>query len=276
MSRLKTNTNQQQHRLLSKHFKELGNNKTIVIIGGRETGKTTLIKNILYYQSPYIRTPFLISGTSNMKGDFDKHIPPLFIHDTYESSHMKGLYQMQKKIKHDPTISKQIERKKLKKHCVVVMDDVVSDDKIWKNCKFFKKLFFEGRHSDINIIISIHDPIKLPSTLRGQVQYLIITSLRQEPRLKHVFENYWPQQFGNFKKFKEICSIATRGWDALFIDLDKANKSNTFTNVVRYIRAAPEENLPNFRIGLRSYWSACRQYYDKRWKYINCVGEDNI
>ena len=59
--------------------------KVIVLIGKRETGKSVLVKDLLYYQKD-IPIGTVISATESANCFYGNIIPPIFIHDEYTLS----------------------------------------------------------------------------------------------------------------------------------------------------------------------------------------------
>jgi hypothetical protein len=57
----------------------------IVLIGRRDTGKSYLVRDLLYYHQD-IPIGTVISGTEAGNGFFSAHVPKLFIHDEYNSA----------------------------------------------------------------------------------------------------------------------------------------------------------------------------------------------
>ena len=57
----------------------------IVLIGRRDTGKSFLVKDVLYHQQ-YIQIGTVISGTEEGNGFYGKLVPKLFIHNEYNTA----------------------------------------------------------------------------------------------------------------------------------------------------------------------------------------------
>ena len=57
----------------------------IVLIGKRDTGKSFLVRDLLYYQQD-IPIGTVISGTEEGNGFYSKMVPRLFIHNEYNTA----------------------------------------------------------------------------------------------------------------------------------------------------------------------------------------------
>ena len=56
----------------------------VVLIGRRDTGKSFLVRDLLYYHQD-IPIGTVISGTEEGNGFYSNHVPKLFIHDEYNT-----------------------------------------------------------------------------------------------------------------------------------------------------------------------------------------------
>ena len=61
------------------------NGPVIVFIGRRDTGKSFLVRDLLYYHQD-IPIGTVISGTESGNGFYAQHVPKLFIHDEYNTA----------------------------------------------------------------------------------------------------------------------------------------------------------------------------------------------
>ena len=57
----------------------------IVLIGRRDTGKSYLVRDLLYYHQD-IPIGTVISGTEAGNGFYSQHVPKLFIHEEYNTA----------------------------------------------------------------------------------------------------------------------------------------------------------------------------------------------
>ena len=67
----------------------------IVLIGRRDTGKSFLVRDILYYQQE-IPIGTVISGTEEGNGFYGKMVPKLFIHNEYNVVIIENILKRQK------------------------------------------------------------------------------------------------------------------------------------------------------------------------------------
>jgi len=246
------------------------NGTTIGIIGRRGSGKTTIAKNLCYYLSPQIRIPIMVCGTSTVVNDFDDIFPPIYIYDDYNAEKMRILIQAQIKV-----INNEDAMHGKKQYGLLFMDDIVSQEAKWRNDMQFIKMFLEGRHFKITNILSVQNPLDVPSKIRSNVDVVIITTENRTPRLKNIYEQYWPGQYGDFNFFREIFTQCTKGFKAMVIDVRAATKPNaTMENSIFWIKGAPMPRIPRYRLGLRSIWELSERLFNRNW-LINRYSERN-
>ena len=70
----------------------------IVLIGRRDTGKSFLVRDLLYYHQN-IPIGTVISGTEAGNGFYSAHVPKLFIHDEYNSAIVENILKRQAVLK---------------------------------------------------------------------------------------------------------------------------------------------------------------------------------
>ncbi|GAI97584.1 unnamed protein product, partial [marine sediment metagenome] len=69
----------------------------IVLIGRRDTGKSFLVRDLLYYHQN-IPIGTVISGTEAGNGFYSAHVPKLFIHDEYNTAIIENILKRQKTV----------------------------------------------------------------------------------------------------------------------------------------------------------------------------------
>ena len=74
----------------------IDDDKVIVLIGKRDTGKSFLCKDLLYYHQD-IPVGTVISATESANQFYGNMVPPLFIHDEYNEEIVQRVLHRQKK-----------------------------------------------------------------------------------------------------------------------------------------------------------------------------------
>ena len=100
----------------------------IVLIGRRDTGKSFLVRDLLYYHQD-IPIGTVISGTEAGNGFYGEIVPKLFIHDEYNTAIIENILKRQKIVVKQ--IKKEMEaygRSSIDPRAFVRLDDCLYDN----------------------------------------------------------------------------------------------------------------------------------------------------
>lgn len=227
----------------------------IVLIGRRDTGKSFLVRDLLFYQQD-IPVGTVISGTEAGNSFYSEHIPKLFIHDEYNTSIIENILKRQK------TCMKQVmkEMQTYKKSNIdprtfVILDDCLYDSS-WTKDKLMRLLFMNGRHWKILLIITMQYPLGIPPNLRTNIDYVFILREPYINNRKKIYENY-AGMFPTFESFCQVMDQCTENYECLVINNN--SKSNKLTEQIFWYKA---ENHPTFKLGSKEYWELSKNLPD--------------
>jgi len=145
----------------------------IVLIGRRDTGKSYLVRDLLYYHQD-IPIGTVISGTESGNGFYSKHVPKLFIHDEYNTAIIENILKRQKMVlKQVKKENEAYGRSSIDPRAFVILDDCLFDNS-WTKDKVMRLLFMNGRHWKIMLIITMQYPLGIPPNLRTNIDYVFI------------------------------------------------------------------------------------------------------
>ncbi len=224
-----------------------------LFIGRRGTGKSWLIKDLLWYKQRFpIGT--VLSGTESANGFYSTIVPSLFIHEEFNSTIISNV------LKRQDAITKQIRKEKeirgacgLDRRAFVVMDDCLYDNK-WISDKYIRSLFMNGRHYGLLYILAIQYVMGIPPVLRGQVDYVFILRENQVSARKRIYEQF-AGIFPSFELFCQIMDQCTENYECLVIH--NGSKTNRLEDCVFWYKAQPH---PDFKIGSREHWLRSVEY----------------
>jgi hypothetical protein len=128
----------------------------VVLIGKRDTGKSFLVRDLLYYQQE-IPIGTVISGTEEGNGFYGKMVPRLFIHNEYNSAIIENILKRQRTVLNQ--VKKEIEtykRSSIDPRAFVILDDCLYDN-TWSRDKLMRLLFMNGKvcHSHFKKMASV-------------------------------------------------------------------------------------------------------------------------
>lgn len=229
-------------------IKQIPNDSTMVFIGKRRTGKSFLMKDILYHKRN-IPAGIVISHTETLSPFFQNFIPKMFIHNEYDPKILSDIFTRQKKAKDENWANPE---------CFLVMDDCLSDSKNWSRDKFLKEVFYNGRHYKILYLLAMQEPMGIPPGLRGNIDYVFILKNNNPAQREKIYKQY-AGVFPNFKTFNKILDICTKNHNVMVID-NVNTDSNNLEDLVFFYKA---EAHPGFRMFSDSIWESCSKFFNR-------------
>lgn len=224
----------------------------IVIIGRRDTGKSFLVRDLLYhFQDVPLGT--VISGTEESNGFFSEIIPRIFIHSEYSSTIITNVLNRQRGVLKQ--IKKEMEtfkRSTIDPRTILIMDDCLYDTS-WSKDKLMRLLFMNGRHWKLMLIITMQYPLGIGPNLRTNIDYVFILREPTFSNRKRIYENY-AGMFPTFEAFCQVLDQTTENYDCLVINNN--SKSNRLTDQVFWYHA---EERPKFRLCDAQFWELSKE-----------------
>jgi hypothetical protein len=219
----------------------------IVMIGRRDTGKSVLVKDLLYFHQD-IPIGAVISGTEASNGFYSELVPKLFIHDEYNSVIIENILRRQKAVlKQMKKEQETFKKSSIDPRTFVILDDCLYDDK-WTRDKLMRLLFMNGRHWKIMLIITMQYPLGIPPNLRTNIDYVFILRENIGGNRKRIYTNY-ASMFPTFEAFCSVLDSCTENYECLVINNN--SKSNRLQDQIFWYKA---EKRPNFKMGAKQFW----------------------
>ena len=219
----------------------------VVLIGRRDTGKSFLVRDLLFYQQD-IPIGTVISGTEAGNSFYSEHVPKLFIHEEYNSGIIENILKRQRQC-----MMQVMEELKVYKKCNIdprafcILDDCLYDAG-WTKDKLMRLLFMNGRHWKIMLIITMQYPLGIPPNLRTNIDYVFILREPYINNRKRIYENY-AGMFPTFESFAQVMDQCTENYECLVINNN--SKSNKLTDQIFWYKA---ESHANFKLGSKEFW----------------------
>jgi hypothetical protein len=219
----------------------------IVMIGRRDTGKSFLVRDLLYHHQD-IPLGTVISGTEAGNGFYASHVPKLFIHEQYNTVLIENVLRRQKMVLKQ--MKKEMDtyrRTTIDPRTFVILDDCLYDA-TWARDTMMRMLFMNGRHWKVMLIITMQYPLGIPPNLRTNIDYVFILREPYAVNRKKIWENY-ASMFPTLDSFCTVMDQATENYECLVINNNA--KSNKITEQIFWYRA---ETRPDFRLGSKEFW----------------------
>jgi hypothetical protein len=227
----------------------------IVLIGRRDTGKSFLVRDLLYYHQD-IPIGTVISGTEEGNGFYGKLVPKLFIHNEYNTAIIENILKRQRGVlKQVKKEMEQFNRSTIDPRTFVILDDCLYDN-TWARDKMMRLLFMNGRHWKVMLLITMQYPLGIPPTLRTNIDYVFILREPYIANRKRIYENY-AGMFPTLESFCQVMDQCTENFECLVINNN--SKSNKLQDQVFWYKADAHND---FRLGSKEFWELSKQLND--------------
>ena len=226
----------------------------IVVVGKPGTGKSTLIKALLYSKKHIFPVGVAMSGSEDTNHAYQEIMPSTFIFNSYNSEKVKDIIKRQK-----------LAHKHLKNPwCVLILDDCTDDPRIF-NKPLQQALYKKGRHWKILYILSLQYAMDVKPVIRTNVDGIFIL---REPLLKNresLYKNY-ASIIPDFSTFCDLMNQLTQDYHALYIH--GATTTNRWQDCVFYWKA-PMVPL-DWKFGCPEYWDFHKTRFNP--SYVDKLG----
>lgn len=241
---------------------KIAKGSVVVLIGKRNTGKSFLIKDLLYYKRD-IPVGTVISASEGANCFYGELMPSLFIHDEFKIEIVDSLVKRQSMVvKKMRAEEKVMGKSQIDPWAFLILDDLMYDTS-WIKEKTIRMLFMNGRHFKILYMISLQYALGLPPALRSNVDYVFILRENIVSNRKRLYEQY-AGMFPSFEIFCQVMDQCTENFECLVID--NTTKSNKIEDMVFWYKA---DNHQDYKIGAPAFW----QYHNQH--YSGNVGDDD-
>jgi Poxvirus A32 protein len=224
----------------------------VVLVGKRNTGKSFLIRDIMHNKKD-IPIATAISPTEMANKFYGDFIPPMFIHQEYNTNILKKIIHRQKKL------TKRIQKGEndIDRRTVFIMDDCLYDSKGWVNDKYIRCLFMNGRHFGMMYLLTMQYALGIPPQLRTQIDYVFILRDNVIANRKRLYEQY-AGFIPNFDMFCRIMDQCTENYECLVIH--NGSKSNKIEDQIFWYKAEPHAS---FTMCPPEIWEYSRNHYNE-------------
>ena len=227
----------------------------VVLIGRRDTGKSFLVRDLLYYQQS-IPIGTVISGTEEGNVFYSSHVPKLFIHGEYNSGIIENVLKRQKQVLKEVKNEMETRRRSnIDPRTFLILDDCMYDAS-WTRDKMMRLLFMNGRHWKIMLVITMQYPLGIPPNLRTNIDYVFILREPYINNRKRIYENY-AGMFPTFESFCQVMDQCTENYECLVINNNA--KSNKLQDQIFWYKA---DAHGNFKLGSKEFWEISKNMGD--------------
>lgn len=235
---------------------QIADDKVVVLIGKRETGKSFLVKDLLYYHQD-LPTGTVISGTEAANQFYGSIFPKIFIHGDYNPGIISNYLKRQKMVVN--MINRDVQEKgesNIDPRSILILDDCLYDNS-WVRDTNIRSLFMNGRHYKTMFVITMQYALGVPPNLRTNIDFVFILRENYVSNRKKLYDHY-AGMFPTFEIFCQVMDQCTENFECLVINNNA--KSNKLEDQVFWYKADPHDN---FIIGAPEFWNHHSQHYDQ-------------
>lgn len=255
----------------------IGSKKTIIMIGQRGSGKTTVLLDYLYHNQDI---PFVmcICPTDRFNLSFNPHIPSRFIFQRYTPDLVSAFIRRQEKMASLRAKAKigmaNPEYAKADIRGMLIMDDCLAQNKGWKTDEGLNAIFVAGRHVDADFIITLQYQMSIPPVFRSNTDWVFLMNETRATELEKLYNNF-ASQFPTKALFRTVFhEVTSLPKDARFMTEEEIKKLPRKCLVLRmgatvcletavYWFQAKIRNK-KFRLGYERCWKNNQYYLRKR------------
>jgi hypothetical protein len=221
----------------------------IVVIGKKDTGKSFLVKDILFHAQNAFPVGTVISGTEVANEFFQHMVPSKLIHDKYKPEIVMNVIKRQLSIKTKRNQDKNSSggNSHVDPRAFLILDDCLYDSS-WIREESTRYVFMNGRHIDLMTIITMQYPLGVTPNLRTNVDFIFILRETMIGNRKRIYENY-AGMFPTFEMFCQFMDQCTENYECLVIC--NGVSSNKLEDQVFWYKASDH---PPFKMCDDSLW----------------------
>jgi hypothetical protein len=217
----------------------------IIIIGRRDTGKSFLIRDLLYHQKD-IPIGTVVSGIKDQL--LSENIPQILTHTDFDISIIENVLKRQKEIINKQEMELEIHKKtELDTRAFLVLDNCMYHRE-WYNNELMNIVFNQGINYKLFRIISLSYGMKIPSVTMDNIDYVFILRDPHDSNRRRLYDNY-ADFFPNFESFCLVMDQCTENYECLVIDNN--SKSNKLEDKVFWYKAL---QTPPFKMCSHELW----------------------
>lgn len=230
--------------------RRIGQNRVIVYIGKRGSGKTFVMEDNVFFLR-HIPEAVIFSSTEEGNETWGRHFPDLYIHPDYESDILRGIFNRQK----DKAAKRRREGRRgvpeTQRTRVTPILIIVEDQSYKKsifNCPVLREILMNGRHYGMTLLITTQYSRSINAELRAQFDFVVCCLEKFVNNRKRLYEDYFGV-FPTFPSFNQVMMQCTDNFGCLV--MDNTTRSCKIQDSVFYYKA---RNRGDYKFGSHSYW----------------------
>ena len=220
---------------------------TVLIVGKRRSGKSTLLRDILYHLRNKVDMAFAMTPTYETTAMFEACMPTSHVFNDYNLEQVTNILNNLKALKEE----------KKERSTLLVLDDCMYDKKIMRSVEM-RKIHMNGRHFNLYFINCVQYLMDIPSEIRSQIDYVFAFKDSIRKNREKLF-NYFFGMFNTFHDFELVFNQCTNNYECLVLDASQCD--NDISKGIHYYKA--NINIEPFTVG-RSIYFKLDKFYKRK------------
>ena len=218
--------------------------RIIFLLGKRHTGKSVLMKDLLYHMP---RPDFVLAmaPTEDTLKMFREFLPEACIFDHFSQEKLERVVSVQREL---------VARGK-KRTVLVLLDDCLYQKGVLKS-NAMRHVFFNGRHDNISLMCCAQYMMEVDVALRTNIDY-IFTMRENILANRQKLYKYYFGQFSKFEEFDKVMTACTQDYRSLVMDGTVSNTIDPLESVKWY---KANINIPQFKMCKEIFWKWSGRY----------------
>jgi len=228
----------------------------ILCVGPRDSGKTTLAFSLLHALRDKFDLVFAFCGSKDTEQQIEAVNPKAFIYPEFSEDTVNTMYEMAETCKI---------RKSRERTFLIYLDDLTYD-KHFMQKKVLQRVFMNGRHDNMALIICAQYVMDIPRSQREQIEFVFVfetSNIGTKNRLfNEFFAVFGKKQFTLFERTLESC---TKNFECLVLDKGRNSRmrrssqnSGSIANSVFFYKAPFP--IPSFKLCKPHFWELSRTF----------------
>lgn len=249
-------------------------NPTIILNAKRGSGKSVCIKHLLWHFSSVLHYPVgvLCSKSEAVDPFYQTFFPDSYIYSSCSDELFQKILRRQTKLISDNKKRREAGENVKDSRLILVLDDVISDAKSWKNSQALGEIMFNGRHYDITFVLAVQDVVAVGPGLRNNFDYVFLFKNDVKNEIDKIYR-YYAGVFPSAQNFNETLQVVTENYGILVL-IKRGEKSNSLSDKVARFKANP--NIQPMMFGCSKFKEMHKKKYDEDWKEKQVFGHSNI
>lgn len=213
----------------------------VAILGKRNTGKSTIISQILYELHKGGIKRFVVFSAQEARNCHYRRfgVPGRYCFTKWDEAKLQKIFEINGQMKEAKMRGELPPDFDLR--LVVVIDDFAYDRKVFQTT-FMREIYANGRHPEISLIITLQDIMAIPPLGRDSIDIVMTLRTPSSKMRRKIFEEY-PTAFDDYGEFEKMLRILTNNYGAMVYK--NLGGDETLKKTLFHYKGTPGLTVPN-------------------------------